>query len=165
VGKIKRPPCRKFSIEELMEVIDVFHVSEEGQAAIRRILEAANRAAGKRKVFACFNGHHHIDGCRRINGIDYIHINSMSYFWMGSKYQHVRYSDEIDKAYPYIKYTAPYRAPLFALVTLEADGAFRIEGTRSQWVGPSPSDLGYPVKAGSGITPGIADRRVEPGAP
>ena len=108
----------------------------ENGAAIRTILEDANGAAGKKKVIACFSGHHHIDYCRRINGVDYIQINSMSYFWIGGDYQHVRYSEQIDKKYPWIKYTVPYRDPLFALVTLESDGTIRIEETQSEWVGP-----------------------------
>ena len=134
----------------------------ENGAAIRALLEDANRTAGRRKVVACFSGHHHIDYGRRINGIDYIQINSASYFWMGGDYQHVRYSDAVDKAYPWIKYTAPYRDPLFALVSLEADGTVRIEGTRSAWVGPSPFDLGYAPDKDNRIVPAISTRRLEP---
>jgi len=137
----------------------------ENGAAIRKILEDATRAAGKRKVVACFNGHHHIDHSHQVNGIDYIHINSMSYFWMGGDYQHIRYSDQIDKEYPWIKYTAPYRDPLFALVTLESDGTIRIEGTQSEWGGPSPWDLGYPKDEDNRITPGISDRQLKTDAP
>ena len=137
----------------------------ENNAAIRAILENANRTAGQAKVIACFSGHHHIDDCRRINGIDYIQINSMSYFWMGGDYQHIRYSAEIDKDYPWIKYTAPYRAPLFALVTLETDGTIRIEGTRSEWVGPAPWDLGYAKDQANRIAPAISDRQLKRTAP
>lgn len=129
--------------------------------AVRRILEDANRAAGRKKVIACFNGHNHRDECRQINGIYYIQINSMSYFWMGGDYQHVRYSEEIDKEYPWIKYTVPYRDPLFALVTLESDGTIRIEGTRSEWVGPSPWDVGYPRDNTDRIGPRISNRHLE----
>jgi len=135
----------------------------ENAPAIRALLEDANRAAGRRKVIACFSGHHHIDHWQRINGIDYFQINSMSYFWMGSDYQHVRYSDDIDKAFPYIKYTAPYRDPLYAVVTLGIDGSIRIEGTQSAWVGPSPTDLGYDKGQKETIIPAISTRRI--GAP
>lgn len=134
----------------------------ENDEAIRTILEDANRTTGKRKVIACFSGHHHIDHCRRINDIDYIQINSMSYFWMGGDYQYVRYSAKIDKEYPWIKYTAPYRDPLFALITLDADGIIRIEGTRSAWVGPSPSNLGYTKDNDNRIVPVISTRCLEP---
>ena len=131
--------------------------------AIRRIFENANRAAGRKKVIACFSGHNHTDYTCQINGIHYVQINSMSYFWMGRDYQHVRYSEAIDKQYPWIKYTAPYRDPLFALVTLETDGTIRIEGTRSEWVGPSPWDVGYPRDNMDRIGPRIANRRLKTG--
>ncbi len=133
--------------------------------AIRRILEEANEAAGRRKVIACFSGHHHIDYSRCINGIQYIQINSMSYFWVGGNYQRVRYSKKIDKQYPWIKYTVPYRDPLFALVTVGADGTIQIEGTQSEWVGPSPKDLGYPPERMDRIVPRIATRRLAPPGP
>ncbi len=133
----------------------------ENGAEVRRILEAANAAAGKRKVLACFNGHHHIDNYRPVDGIDYIHVNSMSYFWMGSKYKHTMYSDEIHKAYPVMKYTAPYRDPVFAIVSIEPDGTIRIEGTWSDWIGSSPSELGYPVGQDNRVVPGIANRTLE----
>lgn len=129
--------------------------------AIRRIFENANQAAGRAKVIACFSGHHHTDYACQINGIHYVQINSTSYFWMGGDYQHVRYSDQIDKQYPWIKYTAPYRDPLFALVTLEADGTVRIAGARSEWVGPSPWDLGYPQDNMDRIGPRISSRQLK----
>ncbi|MBN2130672.1 MAG: metallophosphoesterase [Sedimentisphaerales bacterium] len=129
--------------------------------AIRKILEDANQAAGRKKVVACFSGHHHIDYSREINGIHYIQINSMSYFWVGGNYQHVRYSDEIDRDYPWIKYTVPYRDPLFALVTVQSDGTIRIEGTQSEWVGPSPWDIGYPRDKKDRVVPRISTRRLE----
>ena len=140
-------------------------IEDEGGIAnaktIRRILEDANRAAGRTKVIACFSGHHHIDYDRLINGIHYVQINSMSYFWVGGDYQHVRYSDEIDKEYPWIKYTVPYRDPLFALVTVKADGTIRIEGRQSEWVGPTPAELGYSREQMDRIVPRIASRRLE----
>jgi 3',5'-cyclic AMP phosphodiesterase CpdA len=128
---------------------------------IRRILDEANRAAGGGKVLACFSGHHHMDYCRQINSIQYIQINSMSYFWMGSEYQHVRYGPQIDRDYPWIKYTAPYAQPLFALVTLAPDGTITIEGTQSKWVGPTPWDVGYPQDHRERITPGVSNRRLQ----
>jgi len=111
--------------------------------AVRAVMEQANRGADGRKVIACFSGHHHLDYCRRLNGIIYPQINSASYSWLGGEYLHVRYSDEIDRDYPYIKYTVPYEDPLYALVTIDLRfGFLRIEGVRSRFVGPSPWELG-----------------------
>ena len=81
----------------------------------------------------------------------------------------VRYSDRIDATYPYIKYTAPYREPLYALVKLEPGGAIHLDGVESEWVGPSPEDLGFlkahgaslPL-AGASVRPGITTRQLEP---
>ena len=39
------------------------------------------------KVIACFNGHNHVDDVRKINGIYYVEVNSLSYQWLGQKYQ------------------------------------------------------------------------------
>ena len=121
----------------------------ENGPEMRAILERANAAAGWRKVGACLSGHHHIDCCRQINGIHYLQINSMSYSWLGDQYAHVRYSDRVDKAFPSIKYTAPYKDALFALVKLEPEGRMLIEGIHSEFVGASPWELGVPEKSGT----------------
>ena len=113
----------------------------ENAPAVRAVLESANRLAGWPKVGACFSGHHHIDFARTLNGIHYVQLNSASYHWLGERYQHVRYSAEIDRQYPDIKYTVPYRDPLFAMITLR-QGRIEIQGTQSEFVGPSPWELG-----------------------
>lgn len=137
----------------------------ENREAVRAVLEKANTSAGWRKVGACLSGHHHIDFQREINGIQYLQINSMAYSWLGEKYQHVRYSAEVDKAFPYLKYTAPYRDALFALCRLDPPGRFTIQGVRSEFVGPSPWDLGLPEKPGTSrdrerLAPRLSDRRL-----
>jgi hypothetical protein len=121
----------------------------ENRAEVRSALEQANAAAGWAKVGVCLNGHHHIDNCREINGIKYVQVNSMSYVWLGDAYAHVRYSAEIDRAFPSIKYTAPYKDPLYASVRLDPQGRMTIRGVRSEFVGPSPWDLGLKEQAGT----------------
>jgi 3',5'-cyclic AMP phosphodiesterase CpdA len=142
----------------------------ENGAEIRGLLEEANRAAGWGKVAACFSGHHHIDYATEIAGIHYVQINSMSYQWLGEKYPCERYTPDVNQAHPYIKYTAPYRDSLFAIVTLSAEGGLRIEGRRSEFVGPSPWELGMPEVKGTSrdkgrLVPRISDRvlRLETG--
>jgi hypothetical protein len=138
----------------------------ENQAEVRSILEQANAAAGWTKVGVCLNGHHHVDNQREINGIQYIQVNSMSYVWLGNDYAHIRYSEEIDKAFPAIKYTAPYKDSLFASVRLDPHGGLSIRGIRSEFVGPSPWELGLKEKAGTIldkniIVPRISDRNLK----
>lgn len=118
------------------------------------------------KVILAVNGHSHIDNILRRKGVTYLHINSASYTWVGSKYKHTSYSEDVHAANPWISHTCPYRDPLFALLTVDPhDLTIRIEGRQSQWVGQSPAALGadvYPeLIHGEEIAPGIRDRRIE----
>jgi len=138
----------------------------ENREEARAVLERVNAAAGWRKLGACLSGHHHIDYQKEINGIYYLQINSMSYSWLGSQYQHVRYGPEVDKAYPWIKQTAPYKEALFAICTLEPEGGMSVQGVRSEFVGPSPWDLGMPEQKGTSrdrnrLIPQISDRKLK----
>lgn len=127
----------------------------------RLVLERANKRAGFRKVQLVFTGHHHQDYHNVINGIHYIQINSMSYQWLGGDYEHLRYSEEVDKTHPYIKATVPYKDPLWAVVDIFPNGDFRLKGTKSVFVGPSPEDLGMsPYQFGYPIVPYISDRKI-----
>lgn len=108
----------------------------------RFVLERANKIAGFQKVIAAFSGHHHQDYHNVINGINYIQINSMSYQWLGNQYKHIRYSKKIDKKYPWIKYTVPYKDPLWAIVELIPRKMINVTGKKSEFVGPSHLDLG-----------------------
>ena len=150
-------PCIVFSHQSLENV----ELGVENQNEIRAILEAANKTAGFEKVVACFSGHHHTDYAASINGIYYIQINSMSYSWLGGDYQTIRYSKEIDEKYPWIKYTVPYEEPLFAFVEIDKK-KIQIEGIQSQFVGPSPDDLGFPKPTeNSPIAPMISNRKLK----
>lgn len=150
-------PCILFSHQSLENT----DLGIENQSEIRQLLEDENKASGFQKVIASFSGHHHIDYATSINGIYYIQINSMSYFWMGENYKTIRYSEEIDRKYPWIKYTAPYRDPLFAFVEIDHKG-IRIEGRKSEFVGPTPKELDYPEGAvNNPVTAKIDNRRLK----
>lgn len=93
-------------------------------------------------VVACFNGHNHIDLCAKEEGIWYVQINSMDCAWLDTDYiQENRYGPEIDNKYPNIKYTAPYKDPVFAIVTMN-DNEIEIKGRKSEFVGTTPEELG-----------------------
>lgn len=126
----------------------------------RLVLERANQTAGYQKVLAAFSGHQHQDYHNVINGIHYIQINSMSYQWLGDAYKHIRYSAEIDQQYPWIKYTAPFKDPLWARVDLDSR-TLRVTGRRTVYVGPSPVELGQERYAhGYEYRPEISDRMI-----
>ena len=125
----------------------------------RLVLEQANREAGFQKVQLAFSGHHHQDYYNQINGIHYVQINSMSYQWLGEKFKHIRYSKEIDEKYPWIKYTAPYKDPLWAIAEISPDFQFHLKGRKSEYVGPSPEDLGVDKGIyGYPVVPHISDK-------
>jgi len=134
-------------------------------AEVRAILERANDEAGWGRVLACFSGHHHLDHLDLLGGIPYVQVNSMSYYWVGGNRKHESYSAKIHAEHPWIEYTSPYKDPLWAFVTLDPAGEIRIEGIRSQWVGPSPTELGLePGPDRQGIAPTVTPRalRFEP---
>jgi len=128
----------------------------------RSVLERANQQAGFKKVQLVFSGHHHQDYYNNINGIHYIQINSMSYQWLGEQYQCIRYSEEIDRSHPWIKYTVPYKDPLWAFAEISTDHIFHLYGRETEYVGPSPEELGVDMnKFGYPIVPFISDKEIK----
>ncbi len=125
---------------------------------VRKILDDHNEKDPENSVIACFNGHSHYDFAEKVKGIWYITINSMSYKWLGESYPCVRYSNEVDKNFKWIKYTAPYRDPLFTVVEISLKGYIHIEGRKTKWVGPSPWQLGFPESLKKYIRPAISER-------
>ena len=137
----------------------------ENDREIRAIFEEANDNADFRKVIACFNGHDHIDAHTVSEGIYYVQINSMSNQWLGGDYRRARFSKEIEEKYPWVSYTAPYRDSLYAIVTLRNNGVIEIEGVKSQWIPPSPSEIIFPSDSKydyiAESTPKISNRKLK----
>ncbi|WP_183576099.1 metallophosphoesterase family protein [Mucilaginibacter sp. X5P1] len=134
----------------------------ENGTLLRYTLEQANQKSGQQKVILVLTGHHHQDYYNRINDIHYVQINSASYQWLGDKYKEIRYSPEVDKARPNIKYTVPYKDPLWAMIEIGHNGTINIKGKKTVFVGSSPEKLGvnlvdyiYP------IVPYISDRKIK----
>ena len=110
-------------------------------------------------MIASFSGHHHTDFHKEIAGIHYIQINSMSYQWVGEKFRHARFSEEVEKANPWVSYTVPFTEPLFAVVTIRSGDTIEIKGTETEYIKPSPEELGCPEQpVGSKYSTKISDR-------
>lgn len=133
----------------------------ENYREIQEILENHNHLNPETKVIACFNGHTHYDFAETINGIWYVTITSMSYHWLGDNYQHIRYSEEVDKNFKWIKYTAPFKEPLFTTVEISSKGTIKIKGMKTKWVGPSPWEIGYPEEFKKYMRPEISKRNLK----
>ena len=119
------------------------------------------------KVIMAINGHTHVDDVVRVGGVNYLHVNSASYKWVGGDHRHESYPAAVHEKHPWISYTCPYRDPLFATFTINPETAtVVVRGGRTDWVGQSPEDLG--VKASAGleygrqITPEIRNRQISP---
>jgi len=132
--------------------------SIENSEEVRTIFENHNNDNNSNKIICCFNGHTHSDFAEDINGIWYITINSMAYNWLGEEYEHIRYNAEVDKEFKWIKYTAPYKDPLYTVVEISTDGYIKMSGKKSEYVGPSPWELGYPEHLKKYVRPEITER-------
>ena len=133
------------------------------QDTVRNILAEQFISDGKKKVVACFNGHSHVDAAEKIDGVWYVAINSMSYFWVGEKHKHKSYSDEIHEKNPWIEYVCPYKEPLYAHVTIKTDGTISIKGQKTDWVGPSPKSYNFKSNyyPANWIAPKVSDRELK----
>lgn len=120
------------------------------------------------KVILAINGHSHVDDVLRLGDVTYMHVNSASYFWMGSKYRHQSYPEEVHAKHRFISYTCPYRDSLFALLTIDPKSfTIKVEGRESEWVGKSPTELGMEIRSslreGNEIAPRIQNRDIARG--
>ena len=70
----------------------------------------------------------------------------------------IRYSDEVDKNFKWIKYTAPHKEPLFTTVEISTEGYIKIDGKETEWEGPSPWEVNYPDSLKKYVRPAISKR-------
>jgi 3',5'-cyclic AMP phosphodiesterase CpdA len=111
------------------------------------------------KVVLAMNGHTHIDLLTEVYDIPYLHINSASYHWLGSKYAHESYPAEVHAKHSALKYTSPYREALFTTLTFDPKNRqIIVEKKETQWVGKSPEELGLKREPEGAVTPGIRAR-------
>ena len=66
---------------------------------------------------------------------------------MSSDINVVRYSQQITEQYPILREAAPYREPLYTLVSV-TDEAIFVEGRDTEFVGPAPRECGHCGHAG-----------------
>lgn len=116
------------------------------------------------KILLALNGHTHINAAFEVGGINYVHINSASYYWVGGKYMHESYPKELVKDHEWIAHTCPYRDALFSVLIIDPVAlTVTIQGRSSKWVGKSPKELGYDgpssITNDEFIVPLISDRK------
>ncbi|WP_316748111.1 metallophosphoesterase family protein [Pedobacter gandavensis] len=147
-------------------IVIVSHQPLAGVLAVDNAAEIQDiLSASADKILLAINGHTHIDCQLFVKNINYVHLNSASYFWMGGEYKHNSYSEEIHKSHPWISSTCPYQDALFTTLTINpANGTILIEGRKSNWAGQSPEALNYKDKTGltvgKEIVPFISKRKI-----
>lgn len=165
VGEEQRQWLRAQLAESASPVIVASHQPLAGSGAVDNaaaLQTILGEAAGK--VVLAINGHSHLDALHQIGGVTYLHVNSASYYWVGSDYKHQSYSEAVHATHPWISHTCPYRDALFALLTIDPQaGTIRVEGRTGGWVGKSPAELGVHLKdqmrKGEQVAPRIRDRK------
>jgi Icc protein len=134
----------------------------ENAAEVRAVVEQAEKARPG-TVLGVFSGHLHLDYFREVNGIRYFEMNSAAYWWLNNPVARREiYTPEVHKAFRWAHCVAPYRDPLWAVVTLDLDRAeLLIEGRESAWIGPDPWERGETTdRPREYLRPGISGRRV-----
>ncbi|OOG77164.1 hypothetical protein B0E43_06090 [Algoriphagus sp. A40] len=117
------------------------------------------------KILLAINGHTHVDQQIFVGGVNYVHINSASYYWVGEKLSHESLPSEVHNKFPSLKFTCPYFEPLFAVLSIDPNSKkIFIEGRKTQWIGSSPQELGYSILSESeqkeNLRPEIGSRKI-----
>ena len=137
------------------------NLEDIGNAGLTRsIFERANEKAGFRKVRLIYSGHNHADFHSIINGIHYVTINSMAYQWFGEPHDCNWYTEEIKQKYRRVNHFIPYKDPLWAVMTIYADGEIDIEGRSSEFLCPLTDEQRYVVNGMDIYVPFISNRRL-----
>ena len=147
-------------------IVIVSHQPLAGISAVdncAEVQELLSKHAGK--ILLAINGHTHINAAFEVGGINYVHINSASYYWVGGKYKHESYPKELVKDHEWIAYTCPYKDTLFSMLTIDpVNHTVMIQGASTQWVGKSPQELGCELPSAMGqeqiISPMISNRKI-----
>lgn len=114
------------------------------------------------QIVLAINGHTHIDHLTEVAGIQYLHINSASYHWLGAKYAHESYPPEIHAKHPALKFTSPYQDALFTTLTFDPKSkSITVAKKKTTWVGESPQELGLKREPAESVTPEIRERIIK----
>ncbi len=112
----------------------------------------SNAKARGKKIRMCINGHLHVDDLDIIDGTLYYNMNSISNMWVGTgDTERARYSADIERDFPNLKYVIPFAKPIYAIITLDDEG-IKVEGIEGDYVYPGPKEIGYKEK----ISPSVS---------
>ncbi len=145
------------------------HYDDAGCTNYREILDcidAHNASVGYPQIFLCINGHNHTDSLLQINDVHYLDLNSASNQWIDAATPlepNEVFGEQDHQNNPYLKFTIPYRDPLYAILTLDEERKqVSVKGRKSEFVGPSLKERNHPEYFyDTKITPVISDHAFE----
>lgn len=128
VGKTQQAWLEKQIKESREPVMILSHQPIAGILELDNALEMRDLLAKHHdKILLCLNGHAHVDQHIEDRGIDYLHINSASYYWLGGKVRMAEYKD-----------------PLFTTISIDpASSTITIAGRKSTWANGTPEDVNH----------------------
>lgn len=156
-------PCILFSHAQLHHGTDKGGGGCGNYKELHDLLLSINKEAGWQKICAAINGHNHTDSYENWDDIHHIDINSASNQWLGEEYAPLVpnqfYNTDIHSLYPYLKYVAPYKEPLYAIITLDTiEHTLAVQGKETSFIGASPKERGHEgTMGGIPITPKISN--------
>lgn len=132
-------------------IAGVYPIDNTGE--IQQILSAFSQ-----KIILAINGHAHVTQHLVVGGVNYVHINSASYYWVGAKFKHKSYPNSVHENYPSLEFACPYESSLFAFLTIDPiSNRVTVKGKKTKWIGPNPAELGYDI-----VTPEDLKNHVRP---
>ncbi|MCI8887071.1 MAG: serine/threonine protein phosphatase [Hungatella sp.] len=108
------------------------------------------------RVKMCIYGHVHVDEYEIRDGILHYCINSISNHWVGPGFACQRFDQATEENFPNLRYTFPYRDPVYAIVTLTNE-EIRILGRQSRFIPPTPQELHFRAHP---VSPSVKNRRL-----
>lgn len=147
IGKVQQDWLNQQLVDSMEPVIVISHQPIAGIYTIDNAVEIQNQlSAHASKIILVINGHAHVDQFLKVGGVSYLHLNSASYYWVGEKHAHLSLDAKTHAAYPSLAWTCPYAAVLFGILTLDRKAKkLTLKGRKSNWIGPSPLELGYSI--------------------
>lgn len=120
-------------------IAGVYPIDNTGE--IQRILSSFSQ-----KIILAINGHAHVTQHLEVGGVNYVHINSAAYYWVGAKFKHKSYPVAVHEIYPSLEFACPYESSLFAFLTIDpVSMRVTVKGKKTKWIGPTPAELGYNI--------------------
>ncbi len=163
VGKVQADWLRETLAEIKGPVLIISHQPIAGPSPIDNAAEIQKILSEHAdKIVLAINGHTHIDHLLEVGGVQYLHLNSASYHWLGSKFAHESYPPAIHAKHPALKFTSPYRDALFTTLTFDpAKRSITVAKRKTSWVGESPRELGLKREPADAVTPEIRERTIQ----